>query len=166
MRLFSGCDATEGEEQTQQWQQGHRGRALGRGRWCGEARARSGVRGRQVRSRLGQVERPMFKLGSTSGGREPGSASGGRERKQETWTLGVSRGRKRHGLLGSREEARDMDSWSLERKQETWTHGVLREGKRHGLLESLGGSKRHELLKSQEKAGDVDSWSLERKRET
>ena len=53
------------------------------------------------------------------------------ERKQETWTPGVLRegkrhglleslgGSKRHELLKSQEKAVDVDSWSLERKRET-----------------------------------------------
>ena len=70
------------------------------------------------------------------------------EQERGTWTLGVSRGRKRHGLLKSQENVRDVDSWSLERRRETWTPGVLRE------------SDRHELMESQEGARGMDSWSL------
>ena len=73
------------------------------------------------------------------------------KRKEETWTLGVSRGGGRRGPLESWEGARGMDSWSL-KGQEAWTLGVSR------------GSERHRLMDLQ--ARDVDSWSLERGRET
>ena len=77
------------------------------------------------------------------------------KRKEETWTLGVSRGGGRHGPLESWEGARGMDSWSLKGG-----------GRRHGLLESLGRSAGRGLLESQEEARDMDSQSHEQERGT